>query len=61
VDRLADAEGEPGAVRDVEGALRQEHPEAVLISAGKGWNLESLLKAIEAQLATIDARRPVTA
>jgi hypothetical protein len=33
----------------------------VLISAGKGWNLESLLKAIEAQLATIDARRPVTA
>jgi GTP-binding protein HflX len=61
VDLLADAEGEPGAVRDVEGALRQEHPEAVLISAGKGWNLESLLKAIEAQLATIDARRPVTA
>jgi GTP-binding protein HflX len=61
VDKLADANGEPGAVRDLEGALRAEHPEAVLISARTGWNLESLLKAIETQLATVDARSPVTA
>jgi GTP-binding protein HflX len=61
VDLVADAEGEPGAVRDIEGALRQEHPEAVLISAGRGWNLDSLLKVIETQLATTEARRPVTA
>jgi GTPase len=61
VDMLADAEGEPGAVRDIEGALRQEHPEAVLISAGKGWNFDSLLKTIETQLATTDTRSPATA
>jgi GTPase len=61
VDLLARSEGEPGAVRDVEGGLRLEHPEAVLISAGKGWNLDSLLKAIETQLAQIDARSPATA
>jgi len=61
VDKLADANGEPGAVRDLEGALRAEHPEAVLISARTGWNLESLLKAIETQLATVDAQSPVTA
>ncbi|HEU0075229.1 MAG TPA: GTPase HflX [Dehalococcoidia bacterium] len=61
VDMLAAAEGEPGAVRDIEGVLRREHPEAVLISAGKGWNLDSLLKAIEAQLSTVDTRRPASA
>jgi GTP-binding protein HflX len=61
VDMLAGAEGEPGVVRDIEGALRLEHPEAVLISAGKGWNLDSLLKAIETQLATVDTRRPASA
>jgi GTPase len=61
VDLLAESEGEPGAVRDIESGLRLEHPEAVLISAGKGWNLDSLLRAIELQLAQIDARNPATA
>jgi GTP-binding protein HflX len=61
VDRLAATEGEPGVVRDIEGVLRSEHPEAVLISAGKGWNLDSLLRAIETELATAEARSPVTA
>lgn len=61
VDMLAGADGEPGTVRDIEGALRMEHPEAVLISADKAWNLDSLLKTIETQLATVDTRRPATA
>jgi GTPase len=61
VDLLAETDREPGAMRDIESGLRQEHPEAVLISAGKGWNLDSLLKAIEIRLAQIDARSPATA
>ena len=61
VDLLADAEGEPGAVRDIEGSLRVEHPESVLISAGKGWNLDSLLRAVEAELASLETRSPALA
>jgi GTP-binding protein HflX len=61
VDLLAEADGEPGAVRDIESALRREHPEAVLISAGKAWNLDSLLKAIETQLARIETPSPAYA
>ncbi len=49
LDRLADAEGDPGAVSDIASVLRQEHPEAVLVSAAKGWNLESLLTVIESR------------
>ena len=64
VDMLANDEnddGEPGAVKEIEGSLRAEHPEAVLISAARGWNIDSLLKAIEVQLARIDSRSPATA
>jgi GTP-binding protein HflX len=59
VDLLTSAEGEPGVVRELEGSLHREHPEAVLISAGKGWNLDSLLKTIETQLAVIERHAPV--
>jgi GTP-binding protein HflX len=39
-------------------ALKSEHPEAVLISAAQGWNLDGLLRAVEAQLAVTAAVRP---
>jgi GTPase len=55
VDLLSVTDGE-GVVRDVEGSLRQEHPEAVLISASRAWNLESFLKALEARLARVESR-----
>jgi GTP-binding protein HflX len=58
VDLLTSAEGEPGVVRELEGSLHIEHPEAVLISAGKGWNLDSLLKTIETRLALIERPAP---
>jgi len=58
---MTDAEGKGAAIRDIEGALRQEHPEAVLISARKGWNLDSLLRAVELQLAAVDTRSPASA
>jgi GTP-binding protein HflX len=58
VDALASADGEPGGLRDLEHSLRREHPEAVLISAARGWNLESLLRAIETQLALHGAPSP---
>ena len=61
LDMVVDAESERDAIDDIEGALRQDHPEAVLISASKGWNLESLLKATELQLATIGALNPASA
>jgi len=47
VDLLADSEGAPVELGEIEGALRIEHPEAVLVSAAKGWNLDGLLQAIE--------------
>ena len=61
LDVMTDAEGKGAAIRDIEGALRQEHPEAVLISARKGWNLDSLLRAVELQLAAVDTRSPASA
>ena len=61
VDLLTDVEGEPGVVRELEGSLRQEHPEAVLISAGKGWNLDSLLRAVERGLALLERPAPALA
>ena len=39
-------------------ALRREHPEAVLISASKGWHLDSLLRTIEAELARSAVAQP---
>ncbi len=50
VDLLTDMEKEPEAVHQIESALHAEHPEAVLISAAKKWNLDSLLRAIELEL-----------
>ncbi len=58
---LAGAREDGNAIADVERALRMEHPEAVLISASRGWNLDSLLKAIERELAMVESRSPVTA
>jgi GTP-binding protein HflX len=58
VDLLAGAEAEPRVVRELEGSLRLEHPEAVLISAGKAWNLDSLLKTIETELALLERPTP---
>lgn len=56
VDLLTDAAGEPQAVAEIEAALHAEHPEAVLISAAKKWNLDSLLRAIERELAEASNR-----
>jgi GTPase len=55
VDLLSRSDGE-SVVRDVEVSLRQVHPEAVLISASRGWNLEPFLKALEATLARAESR-----
>jgi GTP-binding protein HflX len=57
VDLLASSDGEGSALAEIESGLRQEHPEAVLISAAKGWHFDELLAAIEAELArALDAR-----
>ena len=61
VDALAGSDGEPSAMRDIEAGLRRENPEAVLISAARGWNLDSLLKAIEGELATLGSPAPAYA
>ena len=51
IDRLGDGNGSaPPAVLDLQASLRRDHPEAVLISAARGWNLDALLLAIELQL-----------
>jgi GTP-binding protein HflX len=55
VDLLSRSGGQ-GVIRDVEGSLRQVHPEAVLISAGRGWNLEPFLRALEATLSRAESR-----
>jgi GTP-binding protein HflX len=57
IDRLAPLDGDPDALVEIESALRQEHPEAVLISAAKKWNLDALMQAIEAALAEVAAQR----
>jgi GTP-binding protein HflX len=56
VDMLSPSEREPGALDELERVLKQEHPESVLISAVKGWNLASLLKTVERELARINLR-----
>ncbi|MPZ49525.1 MAG: GTPase HflX, partial [Dehalococcoidia bacterium] len=50
IDLLAPAGDPSSAIAEVEGALRAEHPEAVLISAAKRWNLDALLRVIEGEL-----------
>jgi GTP-binding protein HflX len=64
VDMLAGQNGRNGDARtldSIEYALKAEHPEAVLISAARQWNLESLLRTVEAELAAVDARLPAFA
>jgi GTP-binding protein HflX len=57
VDLLAGSDGQPPALAEIESALRQEHPEALLVSAARGWNLEALLQVIEAHLAQAPDKR----
>ena len=64
VDVLADQAGRngtQGALDSIEYALQAEHPESVLISAAKGWNLESLLRTVETELAEAVAAQPALA
>ncbi|HEX5369748.1 MAG TPA: GTPase HflX [Dehalococcoidia bacterium] len=61
VDMLAPSDGQDGVLANLEGALRREHPEAVLISAAKGWHLDSLLRTIEAELARVAVQQPALA
>jgi GTP-binding protein HflX len=52
VDLLVPANGGgPAQIAELTGELARLHPEAVLISAARGWNLDVLLKRIEAALA----------
>ena len=57
IDRLVPLDGDSNALVEIESALREEHPEAVLISAAKKWNLEALMQAIEKALAEVAAQR----
>lgn len=62
VDALLDDAPQAGALEDLEAALKSEHPEAVLVSAFREWNLDSLLRTVEAQLAALEGyRSPVIA
>jgi GTP-binding protein HflX len=61
IDLLALDGSSPDAIADVEGSLSLEHPEAVLISAAKGWNLDGLLATIERELARGPEGREVSA
>ena len=55
VDLIAPSDGTTSTLTDLEGALREEHPEAVLVSAAKGWHLDTLMRTVEAELARIEA------
>jgi GTP-binding protein HflX len=61
VDLLAASDGQSSALTDLEGALRLEHPESILISAAKNWHLDSLLRTVEAELSRVEARQPALA
>ena len=61
VDMLAPSGGQESVLSNLEGALRREHPEAVLISASKGWHLDSLLGTVEAELARAAVAQPALA
>jgi GTPase len=54
VDLLVEDGSEPSAIGEIEGALHGEHPEAVLVSAERAWNIESLLQTVERELALIE-------
>jgi GTP-binding protein HflX len=61
VDLLTDGERQPDVMLEVEQALRETHPEALLISAAMGWNLDAPLEQIEAALMETAASRLVPA
>jgi GTP-binding protein HflX len=61
VDLLAPDDGQPSAIAEIESGLRLEHPEAVLVSATRGWNLDELLRVIERELERARSGRAVTA
>ena len=61
VDLLVEDGSPPSAMGDIEGSLHEEHPEAVLISAARGWHLESLLQTIERELARIGSQHTALA
>lgn len=58
VDMLAGHDAKSGVLGSIENALKEEHPEAVLISASRQWNLDSLLRTVEAEIALAEARQP---
>jgi GTPase len=51
IDLLPEASDDKPDISEIEDLLRREHPEALLISAAKGWNLDALLEEIEDKLA----------
>ena len=57
IDRLAPLDGASHELQQIEDTLRQEHPEAVLISAAQKWNLDALLQAVEAELSALAEAR----
>jgi len=57
IDRLAPLDRASDELQRIEDALRQEHPEAVLISAAQKWNLDALLQAVEAELSALAEAR----
>jgi GTP-binding protein HflX len=61
VDMVAGDGSQPHALTDLQRALREEHPESVLISAAKGWNLDSLLRAVETELVRTEERQTTPA
>jgi GTP-binding protein HflX len=59
VDMLAEGNGVlPADLRAIDNDLGREHPDAVLISAARKWNLDGLLRAVELQL--VEAGEPHT-
>ena len=61
VDLLTGGGHQPDAMLEIERALREEHPEALLISAARGWNLDALLTQLETALTETAARQFVPA
>jgi GTP-binding protein HflX len=53
VDLLAEGNGKPPLLDDIENKLRRENPDALLISAAKGWNLDTLLQQVESRLSAV--------
>jgi GTP-binding protein HflX len=60
VDMLSEGNGVlPAELRAIDNDLGREHPEAVLISAARKWNLDGLLRAVELKL--VEAGEPYAA